>query len=254
MRFLFCPGCVLPGAAGGGPAVGQRLGLAGSPLHAMRHRGRVTHRPGPRTRRPGTGARSVSWGGERPARTGGGCHGAARDPGPRTAPDPVPPPPTGRAGAATAGRRGPDVSLGRAARRRGRPRRPGRRPGCGCSSPPRLPGRPGPRRVLVGDRRGRRRPVPPAHRIAKLAEPPTWYIVSTLFGLWGGFFGAARGWPAGCAGTKQLRAGPRPALPLDRPARAPHRGRRPVPGGPHLLPIGPTSTTSTSGSRPRPSG
>lgn len=27
--------------------------------------------------------------------------------------------------------------------------------------------------------------------MAKLAEPPTWYVVSTLFGLWGGFLGAA---------------------------------------------------------------
>lgn len=27
--------------------------------------------------------------------------------------------------------------------------------------------------------------------LAKLTEPPTWYIVATLFGLWGGFFGAA---------------------------------------------------------------
>ncbi|MGH9079719.1 MAG: lysostaphin resistance A-like protein [Acidimicrobiales bacterium] len=27
--------------------------------------------------------------------------------------------------------------------------------------------------------------------IARLSEPPTWYIVSTLLGLWAGFFGAA---------------------------------------------------------------
>ncbi len=27
--------------------------------------------------------------------------------------------------------------------------------------------------------------------LSKLAEPPTWYVVSTLFGLWGGFLGAA---------------------------------------------------------------
>ncbi len=27
--------------------------------------------------------------------------------------------------------------------------------------------------------------------LSKLAEPPTWYVVSTLFGLWGGFFGTA---------------------------------------------------------------
>ncbi len=27
--------------------------------------------------------------------------------------------------------------------------------------------------------------------ITKLSEPPTWYIVSTLIGLWAGFFGAA---------------------------------------------------------------
>ncbi len=27
--------------------------------------------------------------------------------------------------------------------------------------------------------------------LAKLAEPPTWYVVATLFGLWGGFLGAA---------------------------------------------------------------
>ena len=39
--------------------------------------------------------------------------------------------------------------------------------------------------------------------IAKLSEPPTWYIVSTLFGLWAGFFGAA--WLAtGVRGTKSF--------------------------------------------------
>jgi membrane protease YdiL (CAAX protease family) len=40
--------------------------------------------------------------------------------------------------------------------------------------------------------------------ISKLSEPPTWYIVSTLLGLWGGFFGAA--WLAtGTRGTKSFR-------------------------------------------------
>jgi membrane protease YdiL (CAAX protease family) len=39
--------------------------------------------------------------------------------------------------------------------------------------------------------------------IAKLNEPPTWYIVSTLLGLWSGFFGAA--WLAtGVRGTKSF--------------------------------------------------
>jgi uncharacterized protein len=39
--------------------------------------------------------------------------------------------------------------------------------------------------------------------IAKLSEPPTWYIVSTLLGLWGGFFGSA--WLAtGVRGTKSF--------------------------------------------------
>jgi membrane protease YdiL (CAAX protease family) len=39
--------------------------------------------------------------------------------------------------------------------------------------------------------------------IAKLSEPPTWYIVSTLLGLWSGFFGAA--WLAtGVRGTKSF--------------------------------------------------
>lgn len=39
--------------------------------------------------------------------------------------------------------------------------------------------------------------------IAQLSEPPTWYIVSTLFGLWAGFFGAA--WLAtGVKGTKSF--------------------------------------------------
>ena len=28
-------------------------------------------------------------------------------------------------------------------------------------------------------------------RLSKLSVPPTWYVVSTLCGLWGGFFGAA---------------------------------------------------------------
>lgn len=40
--------------------------------------------------------------------------------------------------------------------------------------------------------------------IARLSEPPTWYIVSTLFGLWVGFLGAA--WLAtGVKGTKSFR-------------------------------------------------
>lgn len=39
--------------------------------------------------------------------------------------------------------------------------------------------------------------------IARLNEPPTWYIVSTLLGLWAGFFGAA--WLAtGVKGTKSF--------------------------------------------------
>ena len=40
--------------------------------------------------------------------------------------------------------------------------------------------------------------------IARLSEPPTWYIVSTLLGLWGGFFGSA--WlSTRVRGTKSLR-------------------------------------------------
>lgn len=40
--------------------------------------------------------------------------------------------------------------------------------------------------------------------IARLSEPPTWYIVSTLLGLWAGFFGSA--WLAtGVKGTKSFR-------------------------------------------------
>lgn len=39
--------------------------------------------------------------------------------------------------------------------------------------------------------------------ITKLSEPPTWYIVSTLLGLWAGFFGAS--WLAtGVRGTKSF--------------------------------------------------
>ncbi len=39
--------------------------------------------------------------------------------------------------------------------------------------------------------------------ITRLSEPPTWYIVSTLLGLWAGFLGAA--WLAsGVRGTKSL--------------------------------------------------
>ena len=39
--------------------------------------------------------------------------------------------------------------------------------------------------------------------MAKLSEPPTWYIVSTLLGLWGGFFGSA--WLAtGLRGTNSF--------------------------------------------------
>jgi membrane protease YdiL (CAAX protease family) len=41
--------------------------------------------------------------------------------------------------------------------------------------------------------------------IAKLSEPPTWYIVSSLIGLWAGFFGSA--WLAtGVRGTKSFVA------------------------------------------------
>jgi uncharacterized protein len=41
--------------------------------------------------------------------------------------------------------------------------------------------------------------------IARLSEPPTWYIVSTLLGLWAGFFGAA--WLSSrVRGTKSLSA------------------------------------------------
>ena len=44
--------------------------------------------------------------------------------------------------------------------------------------------------------------------ITKLTEPPTWYIVSTLLGLWAGFFGAA--WLAIVgAGDPQPGPGPR---------------------------------------------
>jgi hypothetical protein len=40
-------------------------------------------------------------------------------------------------------------------------------------------------------------------QITRLSEPPTWYVVSTLLGLWAGFLGAA--WlAAGVRGTKSL--------------------------------------------------
>lgn len=46
--------------------------------------------------------------------------------------------------------------------------------------------------------------LPQLSDIARLDEPPTWYIVSTLFGLWAGFFGSA--WLAtGVKGTKSFR-------------------------------------------------
>jgi len=41
--------------------------------------------------------------------------------------------------------------------------------------------------------------------LSKLAEPPTWYILSTLFGLWGGFLGAAV-LASRLRGTKHLAA------------------------------------------------
>jgi membrane protease YdiL (CAAX protease family) len=41
--------------------------------------------------------------------------------------------------------------------------------------------------------------------LSKLAEPPTWYVVSTLFGLWGGFLGAAV-LASRLRGTKRLGA------------------------------------------------
>jgi membrane protease YdiL (CAAX protease family) len=41
--------------------------------------------------------------------------------------------------------------------------------------------------------------------LAKLTEPPTWYVVSTLCGLWGGFFGAAV-LASRLRGTKHLAA------------------------------------------------
>jgi len=40
--------------------------------------------------------------------------------------------------------------------------------------------------------------------LSKLTEPPTWYVLSTLFGLWGGFFGAAV-LASRARGTKRLR-------------------------------------------------
>ena len=41
--------------------------------------------------------------------------------------------------------------------------------------------------------------------LSRLAEPPTWYVVSTLFGLWGGFLGAAV-LASRLRGTKHFRA------------------------------------------------
>ena len=40
--------------------------------------------------------------------------------------------------------------------------------------------------------------------LSKLAEPPTWYVVATLFGLWGGFLGAAL-LASRLRGTKRFR-------------------------------------------------
>ncbi len=40
--------------------------------------------------------------------------------------------------------------------------------------------------------------------LSKLSEPPTWYVIATLFGLWGGFFGAAV-LASRLKGTKRLR-------------------------------------------------
>jgi len=40
--------------------------------------------------------------------------------------------------------------------------------------------------------------------LSKLSEPPTWYVISTLFGLWGGFMGAAL-LASRLKGTKRLR-------------------------------------------------
>ncbi len=71
--------------------------------------------------------------------------------------------------------------------------------------------------------------------IARLDEPPTWYIVSTLLGLWAGFFGAA--WLAtGVKGTKSFSRDLGPAIPVDRPRGCAHRGGRADPGGPHVHP------------------
>jgi len=41
--------------------------------------------------------------------------------------------------------------------------------------------------------------------LSKLSEPPTWYVIATLFGLWGGFLGAAL-LASRLKGTKRLRA------------------------------------------------
>ena len=118
----------------------------------------------------------------------------------------------------------------------------------------RVPGRPGARRHLRGGRRRRRRPVPPAGGPVKLAEPPTWYVVSTLFGLWGGFLGAAV-LASRLRGTRHLGGRPRAPLPLDRPARDPDRRPAASTSSPSCTcRSSPTSTTSTRGSRRRPSG
>ncbi len=63
--------------------------------------------------------------------------------------------------------------------------------------------------------------------ITSAAIPPEWYVISTLLGLWVGFFGAP--WLASRThGTRHFLADLGRALPLGRPLGARHRGGCPV--------------------------
>ena len=274
MRFLFCPGTSWPGPPVAGGPFG-RFGVGrGHPFMLCRTGAYLRHRRG--RRRAGAACariRSVSWEGDRAVRTGGGPRPAPVRPrlGAPRVPKPAgaradqgwnDPPPVARSGLPRHGPAGPEGGPAGATAPLGRQLAAGAAPvvapaawmwllfaGLGFLGGQVLA-------AMVGGARrgGQRQPALAVRNHQAVSEPPTWYIVSTLIGLWAGFFGAA--WLASSVrGTHSLVRDMGLAVPLDRPARAPDRGRlgrswwrsstAPSPS---------TSTISTSGSTPPASG
>ena len=132
----------------------------------------------------------------------------------------------------------------------GSPRRPSARAGCGSStrSPGSWPASSAPLvfGLVAGAIAGKT--AAQMQAIATASVPPEWYVVSTLLGLWIGFFGAP--WLASrTQGTRNFVRDLGAALPGHRPRRDRHRHRRPDPRGDHVRAR--SSTTSTTSTGPR---